>query len=37
LDLHVDGGQVLAEWVHLDQTGVHRAFEAMDARSAKQD
>lgn len=28
LDLDVDGGQVLAERVHLDQTGVDRALEA---------
>jgi hypothetical protein len=35
LDLDVDGEEVLAEWVDLDKTGVDRAFEAMDARSAK--
>jgi hypothetical protein len=35
LDLDVDGKEVLAEWVDLDETGVDRAFEAIDAGSAK--
>jgi hypothetical protein len=32
LDLHVDGGQVLAEGVDLDQTGVDGAFESTKLR-----
>lgn len=35
LDLHVDREEVLAEWVDLDQTGVDRAFEAIDAKSVQ--
>lgn len=33
LDLDIDGGQMLAEWVHLDQTGIDRALEARERES----